>query len=190
MSFAEFTLSALKSRFFASLRMTSEGLRMTAFIRAARACPERSRRVSKRPRCLHSPRTGWPLPYGSLDCARDRRGSDSLVTCHFSLSLCSGAVILRLRARSSGDRASAFKLGAHPGKMNPDAGRCGMLETRRSLHPSALKAARRGPRGRRGNQQATPFGNVPGRGVLRDYEQRGCDAEDIVQPPQECGIGR
>ena len=33
-------------------------------------------------------------------------------------------------------------------------------------------------------------GSVPGRGVLRDYEQRGCDAEEIVQPPQECGTGR
>ena len=44
---------------------------------------------------------------------------------------------------------------------------------------------------RRGNQQATPPGvKVPGRVVLRDYEQRGCDAEDIVQPPQECGNGR
>jgi len=42
----------------------------------------------------------------------------------------------------------------------------------------------------KGNQQATLTGRVPGRGVLRDYEQRGCDAEDIVQPPQECGIGR
>ena len=41
-----------------------------------------------------------------------------------------------------------------------------------------------------GNQQATPPGSVPGRGVLRDYEQRGCDAEEIVQPPQECGTGR
>lgn len=64
--------------------------------------------------------------------------------------------------------------------MNPDAGRCGMLET---PPPGSLPG--------KGNQQATPSGaKVPGWGVLRDYEQRGCDAEDIVQPPQECGIGR
>ena len=43
----------------------------------------------------------------------------------------------------------------------------------------------------RGNQQATPRRKFAGaRGVLRDYEQRGCDAEEIVQPPPECGIGR
>ncbi len=42
----------------------------------------------------------------------------------------------------------------------------------------------------RGNQQATLRGKFPStQGVLRDYEQRGCDAEDIVQPLQECGIG-
>jgi len=46
------------------------------------------------------------------------------------------------------------------------------------------------PAKREGHQQATPPGSVPGRGVLRDYEQRGCDAEEIVQPPQECGTGR
>lgn len=40
---------------------------------------------------------------------------------------------------------------------------------------------------RKGNQQATPLDNR--RGVLRDYEQRGCDAEDIVQPLQKCGTG-
>ena len=33
-------------------------------------------------------------------------------------------------------------------------------------------------------------GGKPLRGVLRDYEQRGCDAEEIVQPPQKCGTGR
>ncbi|OFW10904.1 MAG: hypothetical protein A3G20_07080 [Acidobacteria bacterium RIFCSPLOWO2_12_FULL_59_11] len=44
---------------------------------------------------------------------------------------------------------------------------------------------------REGHQQATPHqATSPLRGVLRDYEQRGCDAEEIVQPPQKCGIGR
>jgi hypothetical protein len=58
------------------------------------------------------------------------------------------------------------------GEMNPYAGRCGMLETLR------------------GNQQATPpDAKIVKRGVLRDYEQRGCDAEDIVQPPRKRGIG-